>query len=148
MLFAHGYSSGTQVYQNFEAWSLSLHSSPSAPLPTHLQLFYGLQRWLREQGEDTPTRLPGSVLGPQLGNMQYNSVLEKLQAAELETVVYTDNTLVVVSADTTNELEAEVYEAVWTIRDCLEELGHEINVSKTDILLFHDVQARGIHQTL
>ena len=73
----------------------------------------------------------GSVLGPQLWNIQYNAVSVKLQATELESVIYAYDTLAVVSADTTDELEAAVYDAIWVVRDyCLEELGLELNVSK------------------
>ena len=60
--------------------------------------------------------------------------------------MYTDETLMVksadYSADITDKQKAAVYKEVRTIRDCLIELGLELSVSKTNILLFHDVQAR------
>lgn len=81
----------------------------------------------------------GSVLGPLLWNVGYDCVLSKAESHGLKCFAYADDTLLVISAASRKELATRVEEAIKIIRETMRTLNLELNIGKTEILVFGNV---------
>lgn len=80
----------------------------------------------------------GSVVGPLLWNLTYNTVLTQDLPAGAELVGFADDTLVLVSARTIDELEGLANDSLCQVARTIDSLGLSIAAEKTDAVLFSD----------
>lgn len=78
----------------------------------------------------------GSVVGPMLWNLTYDEVLSLQLEEDCELIGFADDTLVVVSAKNIPDLEERANRALRVVADRVNELGLEIEVNKTEVVLF------------
>lgn len=79
----------------------------------------------------------GSVLGPLLWNIAFDSVLYRGTEPGCLTVCYADDTLVLASADTVNGAAARANLQVGLVIGRIRRLGLKVAVDKTEVVLFH-----------
>ena len=77
----------------------------------------------------------GSVLAPTLWNILYDVLINKVEQEYPNICVYADDTIVITSADTRQELETKVTDCITKVSDALNVSGLLLNVGKTEILL-------------
>ena len=80
----------------------------------------------------------GSVLGPLLWNVAYNEVLSITNGPYSTAVCYADDTLLIVAADTENDLVERTRTVTRALIDFLAGRGLQLNAGKTEVLLFDD----------
>lgn len=79
----------------------------------------------------------GSVLGPTLWNIAYDSVLQAGNEYGCQTICYADDTLVLASADTVQRAVARANLQVGLVLNRIKRLGLRISADKTEVVLFH-----------
>jgi len=77
----------------------------------------------------------GSVLGPALRNIQYNIIVTGLAKKYPHLCIYADDTLLIIGAPTTAELERKVVECLQYTKQHLAWVGLELNLSKKEIMV-------------
>lgn len=77
----------------------------------------------------------GSVLGPTLWNLVFNDVLSVLTDTFSSTLGYADDTLLLVAANSQEELSQRTNEATSKIVAFLRSRSLELNVNKTDVIV-------------
>ncbi len=80
----------------------------------------------------------GSVLGPLLWNVAYNEVLAMACGPFSSAICYADDTLLIIAADTETDLSERTRAITSTLIQSLAVRGLELNVRKTEALLFDD----------
>lgn len=78
----------------------------------------------------------GSVIGPLLWNLTYDSVLKTVLPAGAEIIGFADDTLVIVEGKETGELESTANAALGLVAGKISNLGLSIAVEKTQAVLF------------
>ena len=86
----------------------------------------------------------GSVLGPELWNVFYESVLDSQPAPDTELVAYADDLAIIITAKTKDLLEATANLAIQNIIAEIRNLGLSIEVTKTEAVLL--TQGRGVRE--
>ena len=77
----------------------------------------------------------GSVLGPALWNLQYDTIIKKLAEKYLHVTVYADDTAIILAANSIGEFENEVCLAIQRTNEHLEHIGLKLNIDKTEVLV-------------
>lgn len=79
----------------------------------------------------------GSVLRPQLWNIDYNYVLERLEGNKTHATCYADDTAMVACSQTERGLVKEITSELYLLTELLERAGLRLNAQKTEIIVLH-----------
>lgn len=77
----------------------------------------------------------GSVLGPQLWNIGFNSFIQYFEENGILVTCYADDTLFVVAADDLARLEEKVVSVLTRATMVLSDAGPELSSAKTDLMV-------------
>lgn len=103
---------------------------------------YHFRQLLNNSGEGlktydvTPGVQPGTVLGPLLWSIIYDSVLRLTVPKQGVVVGFADDAGVVITSHYPNEVEIYPSETIWLVKSLLEEFGPKFAEQKTEPILF------------
>lgn len=78
----------------------------------------------------------GSVLGPKMWNVLYNSLLSEPMREEVELIAYADDVAITATGNNKAKIERLLEEAAEKVLQWLEETGIELAIQKSEVILF------------